>query len=167
MMLDLRQIFEVPDTSMELNTAVSLSGIDFHGVHPFETPISVKGRIENRLGVVTVQCEVAFTLHYLCDRCLKEEYKDCRMQFSHVLCNEPNVDFSDDRIEVQGNSLDLDDLIMNDILLELPTKLLCRDDCKGLCPECGKNLNDGTCSCRKETVDPRLAVLKQLLDHHD
>ena len=77
------------------------------------------------------------------------------------------MDFSDDRIEVQGYSLDLDDLIMNDILLELPTKLLCRDDCMGLCPECGKNLNDGTCSCRKETVDPRLAVLKQLLDHHD
>ena len=53
---------------------------------------------------------------------------------------------------------------MTDLLLALPTKHLCREDCRGLCPRCGKNLNEGLCGCREDKVDPRLAVLAQLMD---
>ena len=53
---------------------------------------------------------------------------------------------------------------MTDLLLALPTKHLCREDCRGLCPHCGKNLNEGLCGCREDKVDPRLAVLAQLMD---
>ena len=60
--------------------------------------------------------------------------------------------------------MDLDELIRTDILLELPTKFLCKEDCKGLCPTCGKNLNEGACNCQTHQIDPRLEVLKQLID---
>mgnify|MGYP001091754997 FL=1 len=60
--------------------------------------------------------------------------------------------------------LDLEELARTDILLELPTKVLCSEDCKGLCSQCGKNLNEGECSCEKKQIDPRLAILSQLLD---
>ena len=62
--------------------------------------------------------------------------------------------------------LGVEDFVREDIFLALPTKFLCREDCKGLCPQCGKNLNDGSCSCKKP-VDPRLAVLQQLLDKEE
>ncbi|MBP3388937.1 MAG: DUF177 domain-containing protein, partial [Clostridia bacterium] len=60
--------------------------------------------------------------------------------------------------------LPLDDLVEMDVLLALPSKNLCRPDCRGLCLYCGKNLNEGLCGCRKEAVDPRLEILRQLID---
>ena len=58
---------------------------------------------------------------------------------------------------------DLEDIVRTVFVLNLDSKLLCKEDCKGLCPQCGKNLNDGPCNCRKE-LDPRFAALKQLLE---
>ena len=71
---------------------------------------------------------------------------------------------NDDYIETPDYQLELDDLAISDILLELPSKFLCNDDCKGLCQNCGKNLNKGECDCSKSNVDPRLDILKQLID---
>lgn len=62
--------------------------------------------------------------------------------------------------------LDLDELMGDVFLLNLDTKNLCSEDCKGLCPGCGANLNEESCRCRKE-VDPRLAKLAQLLEDQD
>jgi len=59
--------------------------------------------------------------------------------------------------------LDLTEALREQILLELPMRPLCKPDCRGLCVECGKNLNEGTCDCVKETIDPRLVRLKDLL----
>ncbi|MBR3755030.1 MAG: DUF177 domain-containing protein, partial [Clostridia bacterium] len=59
-----------------------------------------------------------------------------------------------------------DELVTEDILLGLPTRHLCKEDCKGVCQYCGKNLNHDSCSC-SAPLDPRLAVLKQLLDNND
>ena len=165
MLLDLRQIFEVPGERAELDCSVMLEGIEIGLTNPFETPVAVKGKVENRLGVVTISYTAEYRMHYLCDRCLSDEYRDNKMSFEHILLNDPNTaGASDDYILIEGNSLDLDELVVSDILLELPTKLLCKDDCKGLCVGCGKNLNHGDCECEKKTVDPRLEILRQLLD---
>ena len=58
----------------------------------------------------------------------------------------------------------LDELVEADLILSLPFKNLCREDCRGLCPICGKNLNEGLCGCRPQTADPRLEILRQLID---
>ena len=83
---------------------------------------------------------------------------------NHVLVlsleNEDDGNF----IQVTNYKLDLDELTRADILLELPTKYLCSENCKGLCPVCGKNLNDGTCNCDLHQIDPRLEALKKLID---
>ena len=62
-----------------------------------------------------------------------------------------------------GDSADLEEIVRTVFVLNLDSKLLCREDCNGLCPRCGKNLNLGPCDCRKEP-DPRLAALAQLLE---
>ena len=70
----------------------------------------------------------------------------------------------DDYIEAPDYMLDTDALLRDDILLELPSKFLCKDSCKGLCPKCGKNLNMGRCGCPEKEPDPRLAALSKLLE---
>lgn len=62
-----------------------------------------------------------------------------------------------------GDVLDFSEGFMEAVILALPIKRLCREDCRGLCPRCGTNLNQGNCGCREERVDPRLAPLRQLL----
>ena len=65
---------------------------------------------------------------------------------------------------VDLNGIDIDELIMTDVTLEIPFQLLCREDCKGLCPVCGSDLNVKTCNCNQKQIDPRLEKLKMLLD---
>ena len=77
------------------------------------------------------------------------------------LANEENED--EWVFPLEGDSADLEDIIRTIFVLNLDSKLLCKEDCKGLCCRCGKNLNDGPCNCQKE-LDPRFAALKQLLE---
>jgi uncharacterized protein len=61
-----------------------------------------------------------------------------------------------------GRTIDLDPILREQVLLALPMNVVCREDCKGLCPSCGKDLNEGPCRCEPRAVDPRLAVLKDI-----
>ena len=65
---------------------------------------------------------------------------------------------------VPTGNIDMDELVMTDVTLELQFRLLCREDCKGLCPICGADLNETTCNCNTTQIDPRLEKLKMLLD---
>jgi len=62
----------------------------------------------------------------------------------------------------EGKGLVLEDALREQLLLAMPVKAVCREDCKGLCPQCGKNLNSGTCSCTAQVEDPRWAALKDI-----
>jgi hypothetical protein len=64
--------------------------------------------------------------------------------------------------EFKGDELDLSQLAREQILLNLPEQVLCREDCKGICPTCGKDLNEGDCKCGEDEIDPRWAALKDL-----
>ena len=79
-----------------------------------------------------------------------------------MLISHLNDEDNDEFILVEDMKLDLDSLVREDMILALPAKILCRDDCKGLCQYCGKNLNLGSCSCKKP-IDPRLQALADLL----
>lgn len=70
----------------------------------------------------------------------------------------------DDYILAEDGFIDIAALFEEELLLELPAKLICKEDCLGLCPHCGKDLNHGKCSCTGKEIDPRMAVLKALLD---
>ena len=72
-------------------------------------------------------------------------------------------DAAEDVYEVNGDSFELDEIIREQLILNMDMTVLCREDCKGLCPKCGRNLNEGDCGCDRTEIDPRLAKLKQLL----
>ena len=101
----------------------------------------------------------------LCDRCAEPIQKPMSLSLHKILVEDlqNREDADDEYVLVQDSTLDLSDLLREELLLFFPTKMLCKPDCKGLCCKCGKNLNDGPCDCQKD-VDPRLESLLQLLD---
>ena len=163
-MIELKKLFENEGTSLPLALQVDLSDVQQRGEQLFVTPVSVHGEIRNRLGIVTMQAEAQFTYCAPCDRCAEPTRRQFTVPIEHTLVVELNNEDNDDFLVVENMRLDVDDLVRSDVLLSLPTKYLCKEDCKGLCTKCGANLNLGDCACAKE-VDPRLAALLDLMEN--
>ena len=110
-------------------------------------------------------------LELQCARCLETVPQDIKREFE-LLYRPLGADAGKDELSVtvaeaeigyyQGEGLLLEDVLREQVLLALPLKVTCRADCKGLCPQCGKNLNQEQCSCSREVEDPRWAALKDV-----
>lgn len=161
--IDLERIFNNDGAQVVLEHSFDMSDYEVSGVHPIMSPVLVTGVIKNSTGIVNVSAKVELEYSNACDRCATATTRKYTVPVSHTLVTQLNDDSNDNFIVIPSMRLNLEELITEDILLYLPSKFLCKDDCKGLCPICGKNLNDGCCSCKKP-IDPRLEVLKQLLD---
>ena len=162
MLLDLKDIFVSDGSFKDVSYTLSLSDVEISGEHPFNSPVEIRAHAENKAGMVTLDIDASFTYHTSCDRCLVPIERKFDYHFSHKLIEALEEDFNDDYIEAPDLTVDIDDLASSDILLELPTKFLCRGDCQGLCQKCGHNLNLGDCGCNRTEIDPRLEALKEL-----
>ncbi len=163
MFIELEPVFNNIGLSLDFDYQYDMSDCELSGEHPFRTPVRVVGKVCNSAGITELSAKAVFTLSLQCDRCAKELKLDFSVPVEHTLVIQLNNENNDDLILIDNFRFDLDPLVREDILLDLPAKILCSEDCKGICPSCGKNLNEGPCSCEKY-VDPRLAALKQLLD---
>ena len=164
MLLDLKELFVSDGATKDVSYPLDMTEIEFGGGHPFCSPVEVGAHVENRAGIVTIGIETDFVFRTNCDRCMAPIERRMHYSFSHKLIESLEEDYNDDYIEAPDLSLDLDELVSSDILLELPSKFLCRGDCQGLCQKCGHNLNLGDCDCDKAEIDPRLEKLKELLN---
>ncbi len=149
MAINLKRLYNVVGEKLELNYAVDKEKLKSVKGYTFSSPITVKGTAVNRAGVVLLKYKADFTLHVCCDRCLAEFDRDYSYEFSHVLVRslENDEDEYGEYVVTEADELDMDELAVTDCLLELPSKLLCKEDCKGLCPVCGTNLNEKQCDC--------------------
>ena len=164
MVIDLRSVFVTEGETLHLKETFDFSRVDYAGGYPFSEPVRLEGEVKNRAGVVTLEAEAAAVRTAGCDRCGVLCEQPVRVHMAYTLVHAlANSEERDDYLVV-GDSLDLEPLVLSELILSLPSKHLCRPDCKGLCGTCGKNLNEGPCGCGKTSVDPRLEALKQLLD---
>jgi uncharacterized protein len=150
--------------SLPIDTELDFSQVEYQGACPITQPVRVVGAITVSAGVVQLKARATFVFNGRCDRCLGAFERAYDVPLEHILVATLEDEENDEYILLDQYQLDLADLTLADILLELPYKSLCREDCRGLCPMCGKNLNEGLCGCTHKSVDPRLAVLGQLLD---
>lgn len=167
MLFQLKDVFINEGTSAEVSFKMDMSEVDLYGIYPFTSPVNVHAVAQNRAGLVSLNIKTDFLFVHPCDRCLDEIRREYSYSFNHVLVVSlsGNSDENDgDYIEVPEYEIDLDELAQADILLELPSKFLCSDACKGICMSCGKNLNEGLCGCFTRKIDPRLEILKELID---
>lgn len=164
MLFELKTVFLNEGSEQQLQYELDLSSMDIDGVFPFTSPISVTAAARNRASLVTLTLDCGYDYSRSCDRCgeifTRREQKCFKHKLAQTLVDEGN----DDYIETPDFTVELDEVVISDILLNLPQKNLCKKDCRGLCPQCGQNLNLGDCGCQAKAVDPRLAVLQQLMD---
>ncbi len=138
---------------------------DFDDIH-FTDAVSVSGNIVNMAGYIslTLKASVPFSTH--CARCWKEINSVFNLDFCKGIAakNTLQNEDTDDYLIMKNDSVDIDTPLGEAILLSFPITFLCKEDCKGLCPMCGEDLNEGECNCVKKEIDPRLEILKKLLD---
>ena len=163
MLWDLKKVFLTEDEVQYAEYDMDLSEMELSGCAPFKTPVRVKAKAENRAGVVDLAVTAKFDYAAPCDRCGEETITPFERSFKHTAVQSLVGENEDDYLEAPDFALELDAPVTADILLSLPSKHLCKEDCKGLCPKCGKNLNEGDCGCDLREVDPRLEILKTLL----
>ncbi len=163
MQIQLEQIFNIEGSKKEFDHSFVPQYALADDIS-LDTPgVAVSGKIENNTGIVSLSGTVSFSATVACSRCAEEFKKAFKIEIEHLLARELVNEENDDYIIVENAVLDLEALVCEDIILSLPSRYLCKEDCKGLCSNCGKNLNNGKCDCKKE-VDPRLAALLTLLD---
>ena len=164
MLLGLSKIIDSPGASVPFSTSVDLGDLRYGISCPVSEPVLAQGVVRNTAGVLLMKGSVTTTIHGICDRCAAEFTRDIDFPIDVVLVTELASEENEDEwvFPLVGDSADLDDIVRTVFVLNLDSKLLCKEDCKGLCPRCGKNLNDGKCTCGKE-LDPRLAALRQFL----
>ena len=159
------------------NTDVQLTGDNSEdgGIYPIvfddvvvTAPVAVMGSVVNRAGHITLTAEASLSYRTHCARCLADVEDTVRFLCEKTVADEKGLlrlenTENDDYVQIKGGKLDLDAPICDEILLGFPMRILCSDDCKGLCAGCGADLNREACRCTKKEVDPRLAKLAALL----
>lgn len=152
MVLNLKQVFDVSGEKISFDYNIGGDRLSGFGGRYFPKGADVRGSIFNRAGIVTLRGTAHFVLGTACDRCLREFEREYDVGLEHILVRSLNGEDNDDYVVVEDDMFDPDELFSSDILLQIPTKLLCSEDCKGLCPICGTDLNVSECGCGRTAV---------------
>ncbi len=151
---------------VEVKDTIAYAGLEYAFRLPLK--VSIEGYWTKPHFFVSMNLDA--TVEVPCARCLEKSEVAIKGQFSYlyglVSDQEEASDESEDEMFVALHSwksvIDIKDQVWEGLVLSLPENVLCSKDCKGLCPICGKNLNEGDCGCNRESTDPRLDVLKKL-----
>jgi uncharacterized protein len=161
-------ITDIPDEAMIVDVDEKLV------LDEVSAPSPVKGalQVNKSDGEIIVRGKVTTELDLQCSRCLREFRKPLDIPVNVVYhpieeIAEERHELKDDEMDMGfygGEEIDLQELVREQVLLNMQMKPLCNDNCKGLCPNCGADLNAGLCGCNIRKIDPRLEVLKKLLN---
>lgn len=139
----------------------------------FESDAHVTGVLTDNAGYMRLKLNAELRYHGECARCLAPVDGVFSLDFERTVTTEGTLsedaleddfDKADEYVIIHGAELDVDEPLLEELLLGFPTKLLCSEDCPGLCPKCGKPRRDGDCGCPTKEIDPRLAILATLFD---
>ncbi len=166
MRLNLKDIILVNGGKVAFDYLLDLTQLDFNGSCPMQKPVHAIGAVKNTAGVLELTATLTADLLLTCDRCGEGFRTQKVMEVTSLVADHLDNQVGEENDEIlllEGNELDLDDALTTAFILDMDTKILCQEDCMGLCAGCGVNLNRGVCRCKRE-VDPRLAKLASLLD---
>ena len=164
-LLDLRDVIEVPGASKSFETQLDTQRLQTPSVPEIDAPLTARGSVSNHAGLLRLQSAFRATLHCVCDRCGRAFTRVKPLDVDVPLSGDLEAGEGDGEVfPLEGNSVDVNEVLETCWILDMESKVLCNPDCLGICPQCGKNLNDGPCGCVMEAeADPRMAALRQLL----
>lgn len=171
MLIDLSELLSVSDKSVDVQAVIEMDRFQSKTVN---YPISRKAPLLIRLTntgkkMVRIETVIDLTLLIPCDRCLEDvEYSMNITINKEIDMNESEMDriqSLDELCYIQESSLDVEKLVYNEILVHLPMKVLCNENCKGICNRCGANLNSQTCNCDTTELDPRMSKIRDIFNN--
>ena len=139
----------------------------------FVSDAHVVGSLKDSAGYMRLILKAEFEYRGECARCLAPVEGVFSLDFERtvttegVLTEQQLDEMSEEYVLINGSELDIDQTLCEELMLSFPTKLLCSEDCPGLCPKCGKPRREGDCGCPTKEIDPRLAILATLFDKDD
>ncbi|MDD4168851.1 MAG: DUF177 domain-containing protein [Desulfotomaculaceae bacterium] len=159
--LDVEMLKRMPGEFIRLELQEEISLFELQGrMWHFSAPVKVNLLVSNTGSSIILEGDVSGSLKPTCDRCLEPfNYffkSPVKESYAHIPNNGEVVSYS-------GDVIDITPEVIKSIILSLPMKSICSEDCLGLCTKCGCNLNKGRCDCENEDIDPRLSVLQALL----
>ena len=167
MTVDLLSIINIEGKSLSQKGEIDFSDKNEFDVR-FPNPVIVDATFTVLYEGISLKAKVFADLVYVCDRCGEEFSGSLEFEFEEILKKEASVQDADDPnpdvILFSGSCVELDEIVYKNLFMNIPTKKLCNTDCKGLCPQCGKNLNKGDCGCTASETDPRFDVLDKFFE---
>ena len=169
MFLDVK---ELAVRKIRIRKSYAPGSMDYHsGEFKQAGPLEVRASAELVEGQIRITGSLQTKIELVCARCLEPVVEEVSRDFDlfyrpmKTIAKEEEVHLREDDTEIaffQGEGLFLADVLAEQVLLALPMKVICRGDCRGLCPHCGVNLNSEECRCESHAADPRLAPLARL-----
>jgi uncharacterized protein len=166
MFINLSEVLSELHKPIDVTIPVEMNEVSYvNGTMPIvkktDAHIVVK-HVKGRELMIEGSCQLVIEIP--CDRCLESVLTDFQLDFTKNvnLDDEQQTDELDEKNYIDGYNLDVDKLLYNEILIGWPMKILCCDDCKGICNTCGQNLNKGTCNCEDTSLDPRMSVIRDV-----
>lgn len=173
MKLDLRPLL-AGDRLLEFDYELSLDAasedtVSFLKDVDFPSPMKVSGEITNTAGYMRMTLTMSVDYVAQCARCLSPVTGQFTLDLEKTVAPRNLLgDLDEDKLDefaiIEDGFLDMDEQLREQLEMEFPMRFLCREDCKGLCPKCGKNLNEGECNCDHTEIDPRMEPLRKLLE---
>lgn len=160
MYLNLIEVLDNDGFSIDFDRRVNPPDTKFRGEDLiFPDGISLKGYIKNLSGTVEIFANIKGTIKTKCSRCFNDTFYSFSFDYSDEVARHGN---SLEGVLLEGSSVNLEDIAYKAVISELPMQILCDENCKGLCPKCGADLNVTTCGCENSETDPRWDILKKL-----
>ena len=166
MIINISDLIRKNKANKEINVVLDLKDFNdgYETVKVLE-PIKVQGNIGKIGDVLSLDGVIVGKIELICSRCLHKFNYDLNVEFHEKLTNNPD-NRDDELIFINNDKFDLTEIVENNIIMSLPIKRLCKNDCKGLCQTCGKDLNQGSCNCDDSNYDPRFDKLKDLFSNN-
>lgn len=168
MLIDLNGVLKTDELVMQTDAGLELETfVSKLGSFPIISSTPVSLQIQNKGNRnLHITGEGTITVLIPCDRCLEDVKTDIKVRIDKEI--DMNIDEAehqkalDEHNYIDGYNLDVDKLVYGEMLLNWPMKVLCSESCKGICNQCGANLNLGTCSCDHTDLDPRMAKIRDI-----
>lgn len=168
MTIDVSSILKEIGGRIDIDGAVNMPDTEFLGEYHFIEPLSVKGSVSNNGKSLILRAVAEGHMTTNCARCMTEITVPVRFEIDENLARDDGeVSEDEDIILFHDTSVEIDDIVFDNFLMNTTGKYLCKEDCKGLCVECGQNLNEGECGCSKENIDPRWSGLLDIMKNNE
>ena len=162
MKINIASVLRNDGASKTFSGNVELGTFDYIGsTLAFDNPLTVEGEVKNIGGAIEISATITGEYKTDCSRCGKDVCGKLTAELFESLDSEFS-EIDEECVSVSGNVIDISGSIQAAIFSSIPMQFLCKEDCKGLCPVCGIDLNNNECNCEVEVYDPRFAIFRNL-----